>query len=534
MEHLKTSQDNKIIDYAGLLIIGIFSLGYVVFSIIFAKFHIYLSFLGAPLFIGEIAFVTCFLLFSVKWIKGHRDTGIFSWLFLGYLAFVVIKTFLGYFYWGALSLRHSVLFFYPLFAVFCYSFYRKDFFSPEKKLFCILIFLLVFKFSNFYAYFALTCFVLTLILINSCFRGKVRYILYSLLLLVFPYGAIFHSSRTFIMSNLIAIVFIGFGFLYMLRIRMRYKIIFCLVLLPAVFLVMAKNNSSTELKSIIGFKEMSKKYKETMELLRIKEATFKEEEFKIELYNDERDRFQGFGWLSDEHKQRKNKSALDIVLPKETSKPRYPVLTLYRKASKANHSLALPKEANKASSSSSAALAKEPNEVSSSPPALPKEENKAIKSVIESERSIETPYNNSLFRIFIWQEAFKQLITKRPLFGFDFGKPFRCRQIEILDWAQGEWRRDGWVCMHNSYIDILYRAGIVGLLMVISILSMLLFLAVNSLRRRSLNGVLLTGIILNWFMAANFLEILEMPYSAIPIWSLVGLTFAYLFKNNRP
>ena len=147
-------------------------------------------------------------------------------------------------------------------------------------------------------------------------------------------------------------------------------------------------------------------------------------------------------------------------------------------------------------------------------------------------RGIETPYINSIFRIFIWKDAFRELISKHPLLGFDFGKPFRSRTLEILDWASSEWGRDGWICIHNSYIDIVYRAGIFGILMIASIFSMLFFVIRQAFRRKSLIGILMTGILINWFIAANFLEILEMPYTAIPLWSLFGMTFAYLFKSK--
>ena len=50
---------------------------------------------------------------------------------------------------------------------------------------------------------------------------------------------------------------------------------------------------------------------------------------------------------------------------------------------------------------------------------------------------------------------------------------------------------------------------------------------------KSITGVLLCGIIINWFMAANFLLIFELPYTAIPIWTLFGLTFAYCYKCQK-
>ena len=137
-----------------------------------------------------------------------------------------------------------------------------------------------------------------------------------------------------------------------------------------------------------------------------------------------------------------------------------------------------------------------------------------------------------MFRIFIWEDALKEIRDKHPIFGFDFGKPFRSRTLEILNWAATEWKADGWICMHNSYIDIIYRSGIIGIVMIVFILALVIRFTVFSMRKYSLTGILLTGILVNWLIAANFIEILEMPYNAIPLWTLFGLTYAYLFKDE--
>jgi len=44
---------------------------------------------------------------------------------------------------------------------------------------------------------------------------------------------------------------------------------------------------------------------------------------------------------------------------------------------------------------------------------------------------------------------------------------------------------------------------------------------------RSWVGLLLCSCLINWFVAANLLLIFELPYTAIPVWSLFGMTLAY-------
>jgi len=51
---------------------------------------------------------------------------------------------------------------------------------------------------------------------------------------------------------------------------------------------------------------------------------------------------------------------------------------------------------------------------------------------------------------------------------------------------------------------------------------------------KSLPGVLLCSILITWLISANFLPILELPYNAIPFWSLWGVGLGYLkeLKNK--
>jgi len=152
-----------------------------------------------------------------------------------------------------------------------------------------------------------------------------------------------------------------------------------------------------------------------------------------------------------------------------------------------------------------------------------------------SSRRLNINYGNSLFRILMWRDMLVQLREKKPILGFTFGKPFRSKSIEIINQAYGEWSRDGWITAHNSYLEILYRSGLVGILFIIAIFAILFKMIKKSIQLHSLNGVLLCGILINWLVAANFLVILELPYNAIPFWSLFGMTFAYLnnLKKNK-
>ncbi len=137
-------------------------------------------------------------------------------------------------------------------------------------------------------------------------------------------------------------------------------------------------------------------------------------------------------------------------------------------------------------------------------------------------------YTNVAFRLFIWKDMINEFWHNRPFpyLGFMFGKPLRSISLEVLGWGTGEWRRDGWVAAHNSFLHILYRSGLVGLFGLLVVFGLLLNMIGLFLKKKSLIGVMLSAAVINWFVAANFLVVLEVPYTAIPIWTIYGLTFA--------
>ena len=54
-------------DNLGLIFIGIVSLGYVIFVILFAELHIQIPFLDFPIFVGEMLLFVCLILFLFKY-----------------------------------------------------------------------------------------------------------------------------------------------------------------------------------------------------------------------------------------------------------------------------------------------------------------------------------------------------------------------------------------------------------------------------------------------------------------------------------
>lgn len=494
-KNLKADRKSKIdffLDSMGLVLIGALSLGYIIFSRRFAELHIQLSFLDFPVFVGEISLFLCLLILAIKWINKPPKFKLWHCFLILYITFVLIKAFSGYFRWSPLAFRHAALFYYPLFAVFGYSFYRKSFFNGNRIVFLILTMMLInglfirFSGTNFPAtneYFLLTCCVLAILFIKAYHHRIGRYLFFILLLFIIPYEKFFHTSRTMMIGNIVSGIYIAVALFLVLSIRKRYKVIISIALLVLLSLGITKvclmDDSVKPFFKLKRLMDMPSEYKELRRIITAKGvepriATIIEKinkEGKVGLY------------VSEDKKS---------IWRAEVSRK---------------------------------GLGKRQT--------LPRESNTELKvresrTALNSDSSDRMP--NVFFRLFIWQDLLRELKEQKPFFGFDFGKPFRSDSVEYLYWSAGEWSRDGWIAVHNSYLETIYRAGILGILFIGIIIFMIAKMVYLSIKFKSVDGVLLSGALISWLIAANFLVILELPYNAIPFWSLSGIAIVCLKK----
>lgn len=556
----------KYIDYTGLCLIGLLSLGFLLYYRSFAKVHIYLSFLQVPFFIGDVVFAVCFLLFCLKWLNNFEKVTRTAMILSAYFIFVTIKLVFGYYFWGALALRHAVMFYYPFFAVFAYSFYTPAFFGSWRRPVIILLLLFIFKFLYYHPYYNLTSFLIAVILINKGKSKKEKFVLFTLLFLLLPYKYIFNTSRSFVAGNLLALTYILTGVLIISGMKKIYKIVIAVLFVLFVIYGLFNLSSRNDLKSLIGFDALSYRFNLWESTIQANKENFVKPTLKVRLYNEKRDTFEQIKAVKSQ--------VLAVSQQKVASDNQIETVRQDEEAKKSEDGLrwsqgsrvdvyvhagvggtAQDKHINNKQKFKTSRKHFSKSEVNVPVHAdMGLAQNKHIKNTLEfktsrkdsseskvnepvqgdigadQNRHINVSYANILFRIFIWRDALNDLALKKPLFGFDFGYPLRSSSLEILGWAIREWEADGWICMHNSFIDLIYRGGVVGFAVIVFIIILLVQFTIISLRKHSLTGILLTGIIINWLIAANFLEILEMPYSAIPLWSLFGLNFAYLFK----
>ena len=131
------------------------------------------------------------------------------------------------------------------------------------------------------------------------------------------------------------------------------------------------------------------------------------------------------------------------------------------------------------------------------------------------------------FRFYIWKDMLSEWYQYAPWVGISFAHPLRSPTIEMLKWAWGEWHGVGWLIPHNSFFHMVYRGGLVGILIIFGMIYGFLKMTACFVRRHCVIGILLCGILVYWGITACSIGFLELPYTAIPLWSFVGFLLAY-------
>jgi hypothetical protein len=449
----------------GIYSIALVSLGYIVFSGSFAELRVQLPFLDFPIFIGELLLIACLVLFLLKSSKekSFNKTGILIWS--AYLAFVCIKAVSGYWSWGALAFRDAALFYYPLFGLFGYTFWSRGIFGRKARrtIFALIMCLLIFRVFYFFWPMSLLLFAVLVALQES---GSERMLLLSGALLLAPYEALFPSTRTVVLASISSTVFLIVATASFLKIcgNMRFICVVLFLMLSAVFILkMTDAGIWRTLDARIIFSSI------------MPAKTIKEHNGRGKLFNP--------NWTG-------------IKIPVKAA------------------------SSVKVSGSNASSIPT----ISSTQQSTSKSEKVALKKEISP---LNNKIDNARFRFYIWRDMAIEYWQKKPLFGFDFGYPLRSPTIEHLRMGEGEWSRDGWVGAHNSFLYIIYRGGIVGVVMIGFILTLWIELVIDFIYKKSIPSVLLCTILLNWLVSANFFLILELPYTAIPFWTIFGATIKY-------
>ncbi|MBP6343904.1 MAG: O-antigen ligase family protein [Candidatus Omnitrophica bacterium] len=459
------------IDYTVMAVLGVFCFLYIqTTGKAFAEKHIQFEWLNFPIFVGEFLLLGCGLLFVVRTLFAGLRVKKWHAALVIYFCFVFVKAFWGYVHYGPLALRDAALFYYSVFGLIAYCCYRPGFFKRWVILVCYGALVLMILGGHFNDWWLMPRFFIGLLLAYKFPDRRIGALMAAGIILFSPYRSFMETSRAIILANFISVAFLCLAIGGVIQGRKRvwyFAGSFAVVVLLAAYMFHYSGNRHAQ--GIFAFDKLKGFYAETYELIEQRRAAFRREEIaSVQIYNPE----------------------------SFTQHPDDP------------------------------------------PPAVPETTPEAIASAnaaaAAAERSFCPPgmkIGNSIFRILIWKDAQKQLLEEKPLLGFSFGKPFRSENLEIIRWGFNDWARDGWIAMHNSYLNIVYRSGLVGFVIVFVIWGGVAYLAAVFIRLRSIAGLLLCSCLLVPLIAAYFSVTMELPYAAIPIWTLYGLILAYAHRQ---
>ncbi len=555
----------------GFASIGIFSLGYILFVRSFAELHIQFSFLNFPIFIGEILLLLCIIFWGLKVgcpPKGFKKKHI---VIVGYFMFVVFKALYGYHKWGPLALRDAALLYYPAFIILAYSFYQSEFFHPKKSILYLLIILSLLISREFGAYWTFTLFSLAFILICAQNNRKLKYLMFVILIMSAPYKDFFATSRMMMVSNAVVGVYLAVSFYFILKIKRTVKktiLIGSLILVAGGIIRFSDENA---LKSVVNVGKV-------VELFKVYDAQVSVCLNKWRMSDQDTLYFYGINLSSligptvfqvkgRETLAHSSEVPLPSHIPQTITNEKERIIqakemrgyNLGKNDGSGGSEVPLPSHIPQMITNEKERIiqAKEmrgynlgKNDGSGgminigriketriyNPEGFGVLGGEPIPEITEpidrldevpNSRNLSLAYMNTLFRLFLWRDMLVELVKEKPILGFDFGKPILPISFLALNWAVVEITRDGWVGAHNSYLHMIYRTGVIGAVFIITVLIFLFKMIGGFIQLRSVTGIVLCAIIIGWFVAANFLLIFELPYTAIPIWSLFGVTLAY-------
>lgn len=464
----------------------------------FAKLHIALPLLDCPIFIGELILFFCAAVLASMIDQGRVQLTKTSRLFLLYLAGIIVWALWDYarLHTGALAFRNAILFLYPVFAFFVYSFYPARLLSHRAAVLLAVLFYLAAR--NSPGYFSFVYLMLFLGVFSSRTFKPWEYALGGVLLVLWPYGLFLSGARTWLVAGAGAFLFLIFIFVkHFLKLKQWQKwlagaIAFAFFLSGSFYLA-----DKRRLEVLLAPAKVISTYQRTKDLIRRREPSFHPKRLAAHLYNETYD-----------------KRVFNVFFKYE------PPIVQQQMVQQDDGGMA-PKGLI-SDQIEQAVLEKKDrmDQLGENTKEGPLEQN-------HKWRSVKAANNNVIFRILIWEDMARELWERKSLLGVGMGWPQRSRNIEILNWAPGEWKRDGWITPHNSFLHLIYRAGLVGLGVICAIFIVLYGLIKDFIKMRSYAGILLSGILVYGLVAANFLLILELPYYAIPFWSIFGLTLAY-------
>jgi len=479
----------------GLVLILSYCLLASIFFSYFAQMHLSLSFLPFPIFIGEIVMGGCLLLLAGICENGQLLQPKTVILLCLYFGWVLVRALVSYHHEGSLALRNAALFYYPIFAVFGYCFYQKA--RISRKFFILSAFLaggiLFFKVMSVWYWSIYVTIYVTAVLNTKSVNWRRFGWLFLAFIFLLGKEYFYQGSRAHFVSVLGTIIFLGAYFGALLAKKRHYLILGLLLISLVIYALGYRIFSEQNTVSSLSLKEMIKRYEMYDQHYQEKITQFVPEKLDVHLYNP--------------------KKITDVMPPPTNT---IPVLQTAPSSTASISAMSNP--------SASSSNVSSPTMQESLKSFI---DNNVLRNRVRETRSMDVNEANIVFRLFVWRDMASELIEKKAWWGFSFGHPQRSKSLEALNWAEIEWRRDGWIAPHNSFFHIIYRAGILGILFIGVFFFLMGRLVGDFFDLNSIEGGFLVGALVYWIILSNFFVILEFPYNAIVIWTLFGITLAY-------
>ncbi|MDD5005705.1 MAG: O-antigen ligase family protein [Candidatus Omnitrophica bacterium] len=495
---------------------------------------------------------------------------------------------------NALAFRHAAMFYYPLFALIAYEAYQNKFNNPHILLIPLFLILNFIGISTYYKFtYLILMFLYVFIVRNNLLRvlGLLFIVLSRSDCMPIFIKLFSHCPRTQIIGNIAGFTFLFLTIIMILKIKRIHKIgILVLCMIIFIFSIIKLSYHRGGMRFLIYPTSIISSINEWERNIKDRGGEYHKEEIPIKLYSPETKEtlpqfnFQFAKIATEKHaeleeikitlSQKEYKEIREIIKNIEFKGGAIQLYESQKQIPKTSPGQKIiPSSIEELISSKVAEPSSESQKpISETSPGLKTTQEIISSSAITIERAIEkkepqqkeviilipkksrfrktiinyladltikkgdtTKYltvglSTITYRFLTWRDMIKELISKKAIFGFNFGKPLRSESIEISRMAYGEWTRDGWIAAHNSYLELIYRSGIIGIILIIYLFITLFKMIKRFVNSKSLIGILLVSIIIYWLTVAFVYVTFEMPYSAIFFWSLFGITLAY---SNR-
>ncbi len=483
----------------GMCFLGIAGLLYSLFTSDFAERHLSIPGLGLPVFVGEVLLAFSFLLMILGRIGPFADRrALPAWALYG--GMVAAYAWIGYRHDGLLAFRHAALFYYIFFAAAGAAFFRPALFDERVKVALAALIGVTARTMPYNDYFFLTYLGLYLILAIRLRPPVPRWAFVLAAPFLFDVKAFFANSRSHLVGVAAAGLFLAVFFLLIhRRVSWRLRIAAAVLAVVGFLIGAARFADPNGLKTLTTPGHVLDRWREEEAKIAARRDRFRFEPLEVRLYKD-----------NDEVRLRDRQRREEIA--REAAARRI------RTASPDGGETGGASVDRDAGGSISSRMQRSAQAALGGPSAVPE---------ASGPRPLSSAYNNILFRLFIWRDMIEDLTAHRAFFGMGFGRPLRSRSLEILDWVAYEMTFTGWITPHNSFLNYVYRAGVFGVAVVVGICAALGGLIRVFVRRRDPVGAILVAVLIYWLVLAQFLVILELPYFAVPFWSLFGMTWAY-------